>query len=231
MPATEPSSGGVVADPVSAVSSDEPPDLLARSGAVEGPDATPVPPATGTGTPLPPDRPVPDATFWGDKEVARSRRTATRPVPVVTVEAPGGPASEVTTTAAPGRAGGGYEARKVRRIIRHVSPWSVFKVSLLFNVCLWAILLVAGVLLWNVAQRTGVVTNVEKFYARSTGEEFHEIDGRGVFRSAAMVGAVLALAGTGLLVLMSLLFNLISDLVGGIRVSVIELEHRRPRRG
>lgn len=233
MPATEPSSGGVVAGPEPAVADTDAPSLFTRGDVAPGgaPGDTPLPPVgTSTVTPPPPAAVLPDADFWGEKEVEKARRTATRQVPAVTVDASTPPASGATAEGDERDGGRGYEARKVRRIIRHVSPWSVFKVSLLFNVCLWAILLVAGVLLWNVAQRTGVITNLEKFYAKSTGEQFHEIDGRGVFRSFAMVGAVLTIALTGLFVLMSVLFNLISDLVGGIRVSVIELEHRRPRR-
>jgi hypothetical protein len=233
MTTAEASAGGVAASPEVApddVPASEAPSLFTREASPE-PPSRPAPPAL-------------DPDFWGPQEVARERRR-TMPVPA-TKPAPGASAdTSAAPTAVPGPDGEGpttevaadaasdrdrFEARKVRRIIRHVSPWSVFKVSVLFSACMWVVLLIAGVLLWNVAQRTGVITNIEKFYAKSTGEQFHEIDGRGVFRSAAFVGAALAVASTGLLVLMSVLFNLITDLVGGIRVSVIELEHRRPRR-
>jgi hypothetical protein len=225
MATAETSAGGTVADPDSTTDqavAPEAPGLFTRD----------VPTA-----PAPVAPPVLDPEFWGPEEVARERRRTTQ-VPV----APSAPDSSdraatsgmATGVAASSIAAGAdndrYEARKVRRIVRHVSPWSVFKVSVLFYACMWVVFLIAGVLLWNVAQRTGVITNIEKFYAKSTGEQFHEIDGRGVFRSAAFVGAALAVATTGLTVLMSVLFNLITDLVGGIRVSVIELENRRPRR-
>jgi hypothetical protein len=125
------------------------------------------------------------------------------------------------------RALGKLKARKVRRIIRHVSPWSVFKVSILFYLCLWMILMVAGVILWKVGQEAGVLTNVEKFYAKASGEKVFEIDGRRVFRAASAAGAILVFAGTGFTVLLAVLFNLITDLTGGIRVSVLELENTR----
>ena len=44
-----------------------------------------------------------------------------------------------------------YEARKVRRLVRHIEPWSVLKISLIFYFCIWIILLVAGTILWRVA--------------------------------------------------------------------------------
>ena len=39
------------------------------------------------------------------------------------------------------------QARRVRRIIRHIEVWSVLKISILFYACLWAIFLIAGFLI------------------------------------------------------------------------------------
>lgn len=125
------------------------------------------------------------------------------------------------------RALGKLKARKVRRIVRHVSPWSVFKVSILFYLCLWLILLVSGVILWRFAQQGGVIENIGKFWAKATGEKYVDIDGRGVFRAMAGAGAILVFAATGFTLLMTVLFNLITDLVGGVRMTVIELERTK----
>ena len=58
-----------------------------------------------------------------------------------------------------------------------------------------------------------------------------QLDGRQIFRAAAGAGVILVLSSTAFVVLMSVLFNLIADLTGGIRMSVIELEStRRPVR-
>jgi len=54
--------------------------------------------------------------------------------------------------------------RKVTRVVRHVDPWSVFKIALMAHLLVYVILLVAGVLLWNVANATGTVDNVERFF-------------------------------------------------------------------
>jgi len=125
------------------------------------------------------------------------------------------------------------QARKVRRIIRHIEPWSVFKVSLLFYLCLWVILVLAGVLLWSVALRAGTIDTVTEFVKSLGAAEDFGVDGTVIFRVYTVAGLVLAIAGTAFNVLLCVLFNLISDLMGGIRLTVIEEESARfrpPRR-
>jgi hypothetical protein len=52
-----------------------------------------------------------------------------------------------------------------------------------------------------------------------------------IFRAFALGGAVLVLAGAAPRVVLALLFNLISDLTGGVRVTVLEEEPTRARSG
>jgi hypothetical protein len=125
-------------------------------------------------------------------------------------------------------------ARKVRRIVRHVEPWSVLKISLIFFFCLWVIFLIAGVLLWSAAVGSGTIDNVENFIADLFALEEFTFDAEQIFRSAAIAGLIMVVALTGFNVLLAVLFNLISDLTGGLRVTVIEEETarvvtRRPR--
>jgi hypothetical protein len=114
--------------------------------------------------------------------------------------------------------------RKVTRIVRRVDAWGVFKISIIFYVILYIILLVAGVLLWNLANTTGTVANVEGFARDLFGLKTFEFDGEKLFRASWVLGAILVVAGTGLNVTLAVLFNLISDLVGGVRVTVLEEE-------
>ena len=53
--------------------------------------------------------------------------------------------------------------KRKTRTLRHIDPWSVFRVTLVFHFVLYLTLLLAGVLLWNVANATGTVDNVERF--------------------------------------------------------------------
>jgi len=127
------------------------------------------------------------------------------------------------------------EARRVRRVIRHIEPWSVLKISLLFFFCLWLIFVLAGVLLWSFAESSGTLESiedlVESLFALDQSEEFWS--GGTIFRAYALGTLILSIAGVTFSVLLSVLYNLISDLTGGIRITVIEEETARftpPRR-
>jgi hypothetical protein len=113
--------------------------------------------------------------------------------------------------------------RRVTRVVRHVDPWSVFKIALVANIVLYLIVLTAGVLLWNVAYATGTVDNVERFF-ESFGWSSFEFNGGEIYHNAWIGGLFLVIGLTGLAVLFATLFNLITDLVGGMRFTVLEEE-------
>ena len=98
------------------------------------------------------------------------------------------------------------------------------KVSLLFYFCLFIVLMVAGVVLWNVAAAAGTISDIEGFFKDAGAFQSFSFDGFTIFRASVLIGLILVIAGTGINVLLAVLFNLISDLVGGVRVTVIEEE-------
>ncbi len=108
----------------------------------------------------------------------------------------------------------------------------MLKISLIFYFCLWVILLMAGVILWSFAVNSGTVENVENFVTELAALEKFELNGEQIFRVVAIGGLVLVVAGAGFSVLAAVLFNLISDIIGGVRVTVVEEEtaRLRPRR-
>ena len=112
--------------------------------------------------------------------------------------------------------------KRTRRTIRHVDPWSVLKVSVLLYACLYGATVIAGYLLWTAAVQSGVITNIESFIAEVGSYEVWEINGDEIFRRATVIGAVLFVAGVAFNVLLTIIFNLISDLVGGVRVTLLE---------
>ncbi|MEL6892088.1 MAG: DUF3566 domain-containing protein, partial [Actinomycetota bacterium] len=113
--------------------------------------------------------------------------------------------------------------RKVTRVVRHVDPWSVFKIAIVANIVLYITVLTAGVLLWSVAHATGTVDNVERFF-ESFGWESFEFNGGEIYHAAWIAGLFVVIGLTGLAVLLATLFNLITDLVGGVRFTVLEEE-------
>ena len=113
--------------------------------------------------------------------------------------------------------------RRVSRIIRDIDVWSVFKVGLIFHAALYVVVLLTGVLLWNVGSATGTIDNVEQFL-ESFGWDSFTFKGAELFQSTAILGIFGIFGGTGIWVLGALVFNLITELVGGIRVTVLEEE-------
>jgi hypothetical protein len=113
--------------------------------------------------------------------------------------------------------------RRVTRVVRQIDTWSVFKVALGFSLFLYLVCLTAGVLLWQVAQNTGTVDNVQRFF-ESFGWQTFELKGGAIYHNAWVGGLFLAVGLTGLCVLAATMFNLIAELVGGIRVTVLEEE-------
>ena len=147
---------------------------------------------------------------------------------------PAAPAEgEAPPDAGPARVGrrGGHdvEARQVTRVIRRLEPWSVVRVAFAFSLSLWVILVVAGLIIWQAAGAVGAIGHIESFLAQLLADQSFTIDGAQLLRASAIAGVVLVVAGTGFAVLLALLFNLISELTGGLRVKVIEVETaRRP---
>lgn len=124
-----------------------------------------------------------------------------------------------------------FRAKKVRRLVRHIDPWSVLKLSLLFFVCVWVIFMIAGVMLWSVAVTSGTITNVENFVEELLALPEFQFDADLIFRRGALIGLIMVLASTGAVVLGAVIFNLISDLIGGVWITVIEEETARPSSG
>jgi len=113
--------------------------------------------------------------------------------------------------------------RKVTRVVRSVDPWSVFKIALVANFVMYVIVLTASVLLWNVAYATGTVDNIERFF-ESFGWNSFEFNGGELYHAGWIAGLFVVIGLTGLAVLAATLFNLITDLVGGVRFTVLEEE-------
>ena len=116
------------------------------------------------------------------------------------------------------------QARKVRRVIRHIDPWSVLTFSVMFHLCLFAALLLASALVFNVAEEAGTIENLESFIRELGDYETFQIDGQAIFKAAVAIAGIMTLAASVLVVLLTVMFNLLSDLLGGVRITVIEEE-------
>jgi hypothetical protein len=181
---------------------------------------------------------------------------------------PEDPATLAQPAVAPATAESGRSRRRRRTSRRglrvtqrlwSVDPWSVFKISVLFYLCTFLVLLVAGTVLWNVARSAGAIESAEGFVTRlgaygscveegevPEGVAFEtdddcrdgevlvggfEIDDSVLLRAAAIGGGVLVIAGSIASVLMIVLLNLLNEVTGGIRHTVVTEPAKRGRRG
>jgi hypothetical protein len=121
------------------------------------------------------------------------------------------------------------QGRRVRLIVRRVEPWTVLKFSVLLYVTLYLVILVAGGVLWTAATVTGLRANIEKFIGDLIASDNFHLLGGTVAKASILGGLVMVVMGTGVNVLMAVLYNLISDVVGGIVVQFEERPRRRDR--
>ena len=152
-----------------------------------------------------------------------------------TVEAPAAPAHEAPATERtppprPPQSGRGRRqaVRTSRVVVRRVDPWSVLKLSIVFYLSVCIVLLVAGVLLWSAASSAGVIDNFESFMVEIGFDDFRFLPGQ-ILRGAALGGLVLVVAGTFANVLLATLYNLIGDVLGGVKLTLAEDDSNRPR--
>ena len=117
----------------------------------------------------------------------------------------------------------------MRRVVRRVEPRTVLRFSVLFYLSMLVVWLVAGVVLWLAASVTGVIDNLERFVEDLFALEAFQLRGGLIFFSCLLGGLVLVLLGTGINVVMAVIYNLTSDVVGGVEVTVADREPA-PRR-
>ncbi len=187
-----------------------------------------IPPAGAVETVAAPTAPTPTVTAPTAATVAAA--TAVAPV-IAPVVAPA-TAPQVKQQSKPPKVAAAprrrVRARRVQRIVRRVDAWSVMKVSFVFFIVMYLVLLVAGVLLWAFAVGTGTIDNVENFIEQLFALDSFSFVGAQILRASIIGGGLLVIAGTFTTTVLAVLFNLISDLVGGVRFTVVEEQVLRP---
>lgn len=114
--------------------------------------------------------------------------------------------------------------RRYTQTVRSVDLWSVLKVAICFYLCALIVMLVAGVLLWWIASAAGVVTSVESFVGQLVNNKDFKLLSWEVLRAATLIGLVVVCLLTVVTVLAAAFYNLFSELLGGIEVTVVEQE-------
>ena len=116
-----------------------------------------------------------------------------------------------------------FERRYVQTV-RSVDLWSVLKVSICFYLCALIVFLVAGVLLWWIASAAGVVSSIESFVGELVNNKDFRLLSWEVLRASTLIGLVVVCLLTVMTVLAAAFYNLFSELLGGVEVTVVEQE-------
>ena len=126
-------------------------------------------------------------------------------------------------------------ARDDQRVVTKIDNLSVLRVSLVLYLSLYLTVVVAWTVLWLVATAVGAIDNIEDFIKGLFALESFRFEAFAIFRGMIVGGLIIVLIGSGVNLLLAVLYNLTSDVVGGIKVTTGEPEpdraprHRRVR--
>jgi hypothetical protein len=145
---------------------------------------------------------------------------------------PPGPGARPAAKRAPARKApprpGGRPApgapRRVRLTVARVDPWSVMKLAFLLSVAIGIATVVAAGVLWTVLDGMGVFTDINDLVAQILGAGTFDINDYVGFGKVLSLGTVLAVVNvvliTALCTLGAFLYNVASNLVGGLHLTL-----------
>jgi hypothetical protein len=187
--------------------------------------------APGLSAPVPPIPPTVTAPAPAVAVPAPAPAVAVpAPAPAVAVPAPAATVGPEGKGPARGRGpakAGGRGPRRARLQLRHIDIWSAFKISLVLSVALFFIWMVAVGVLYGVLGSLGVFDTLNELFGQlgtaSGSEAGGDVVTPGVvFGGAAVIGAINVVLMTALCTVGTFIYNLCSDLVGGLELTLSE---------
>ncbi|MFD4369331.1 DUF3566 domain-containing protein [Rhodococcus sp. NPDC058521] len=134
-----------------------------------------------------------------------------------------GQQAKVAATAVPQRVAEG-EALRATVQLRKIDPWSMLKISSIISVSLFFVWMVAVGLLYIVLDGMGVWDRLNNAFTDIVSESGSEglVTAGQVFGYAAIIGLVNMVLMTALATIGSFIYNMCSDLVGGLEVTLAD---------
>jgi hypothetical protein len=186
-----------------------------------GPSYRPGPP--GSVPPVPPPATTPGIPAPGQQPGAPLRpRPQQQPEPGRPVSAPGS-TSPVAVGSTAKRKGG----RRARLVVRRIDPWSTLKFSFVYSLAGLVVLLVAVIALYAIVDAMGVIDSIRTFLndieGKNSSSSIAQWLGFGrVMTVALVVGGVNVILFTAFATLTAFVYNVCTDLVGGIEVTLAD---------
>jgi len=117
--------------------------------------------------------------------------------------------------------------RRTRVVVRKVQPWSVLKFSLLFYFCLMLVVMFALLILYWIMGLTGVLDSLGRIlqnagFGPQPGKGTFEFNGAWMFERLFLIGLLGVVVWSLVNLLVAVLYNLVSDVVGGVSVTLTE---------
>jgi hypothetical protein len=204
----------------------EVPPAGSAPGATPGaaPGAAPVPPATGATAAVPPSTgasavvPPSGGSFVADTSAAQAAEDNADST---------NKASRGSRVRGPAKAGG-RGPRRARLQLRHIDTWSALKISLVLSIALFFIWMVAVGVLYGVLSALGVFDTLNDLFGQLGSASGSDVGGGDVvtpgvvFGGAAVIGAINIVLLTALCTVGTFIYNLCSDLVGGLELTLSE---------
>lgn len=112
--------------------------------------------------------------------------------------------------------------RQARVVIRKVGPWTVLKVSFLFYLCVMVVVTGAFVILYGVLEAIGALETVTELIRDLFADPNFEIHADWLFSRGLVIGFAMVVLWSLINLFVAFLYNLLSDIVGGVEVTLSE---------
>lgn len=174
-----------------------------------------------------------DTSSVTDAEEEEKEGETVRIRPSLTSEAPPPPPPVVELPKKKSSSSSARLPRKAHLVLRRIEPWSAMKFSFVVSLVCFVVLFVAVAVLYGVLSALGVFDSVVEMFnqlTQSDGQNTSSINIASWFEPVrilgytALIGAVNVVLITALSTLGSVIYNIASDLVGGIEVTFSEAE-------
>jgi hypothetical protein len=121
------------------------------------------------------------------------------------------------------------ESSPSQGVVRHavtvsrVDPWTVLKLSLILYFCFLLVVMLGLAVFWIALSQLGVISNLTSFLDKL--QLTMVINGGNIARALFLVGVLNVILWSAINVFLAYLYNLIADVIGGLRV---ELDAHEP---
>jgi hypothetical protein len=123
--------------------------------------------------------------------------------------------------------------RRTRVVVRKVGPWSVLRWSLFFYFCVMLIFFVAAMFVYGILDAAHVLNGISKLLesggfgcatvpAGQTATCHFAFNSSWIFTRLFLAGVALVVIWSFINLLVAVLYNLVSEILGGIELTLVE---------